>query len=52
MPRLIDLFQQELGRDPLSLEKNAANSCPIVGYVSGLARPAQNQAPLLLKLEG
>jgi glycerol-3-phosphate dehydrogenase len=52
MPRLIDLFQQELGRDPLGLEKNAAHSCPVVGYVSGLARPAQNQAPLPLKLEG
>lgn len=31
MPRLIDLFQQHLGRDPLSIEKNLAGSQPIVG---------------------
>jgi glycerol-3-phosphate dehydrogenase len=30
LPRLIDLFQQQLGRDPLSLNKNAANSSPVV----------------------
>ncbi|MBX5450530.1 MAG: hypothetical protein IRZ24_10715, partial [Thermogemmatispora sp.] len=26
LPRLIELFQQELGRDPLSLEKHAPGS--------------------------
>jgi len=52
MPRLIDLFQQQLGRDPLSLEKNAAHSSPVVGYVSGLAHSVLNQAPLSLEREG
>jgi len=39
MPRLIDLFQQQLGRDPLTLEKNAAHSSPVVDYVSSRAQP-------------
>jgi len=38
MPRLIDLFQQQLGRDPLTLEKNAAHSSPVVDYVFSPAR--------------
>lgn len=29
LPRLIDLFQQELGRDPLTLQKNVRGSYPI-----------------------
>lgn len=30
MPRLMDLFQQQLGRDPLTLDKNSAHSSPAV----------------------
>jgi hypothetical protein len=30
LPRILDLFQQELGRDPLALPKHLAHSCPIV----------------------
>jgi len=38
MARLIDLFQQ-LGRDPLTLDKNVAHSCPIVGHLPNAERP-------------
>jgi glycerol-3-phosphate dehydrogenase len=34
MPRLIDLFQQQLGRDPLTLDKNVVHSSPIAARVS------------------
>ena len=34
MPRLMDLFQQQLGRDPLTLDKNSANSSPVVARLS------------------
>ena len=30
LPRILDLFQQELGRDPLTLPKHLAHSCPVV----------------------
>lgn len=33
IPRLIDLFQQHLGRDPLGLPKNLAGSEPVVSRV-------------------
>lgn len=33
VPRLIDLFQQHLGRDPLGLPKNLAGSEPVVSRV-------------------
>jgi len=48
MPRLIDLFQQQLGRDPLTLNKNVAHSCPIAGRMSSLQNPGQP----VLKKEG
>ena len=34
IPRLIDLFQQQLGRDPLTLNKNAESSSPVVARLS------------------
>ena len=34
MPRLVDLFQQQLGRDPLTLDKNSAHSSPVVARLS------------------
>lgn len=34
MPRLIDLFRQELGRDPLTLDKHLAHSSPVVDRLS------------------
>ncbi len=33
MPCLIDLFQQQLGRDPLTLDKNVAHSSPVAGRI-------------------
>jgi glycerol-3-phosphate dehydrogenase len=39
MPRLIDLFQQQLDRDPLSLEKNATHSSPVVDFISNQVQP-------------
>src|SRR5229473_8589903 len=47
MPRLIDLFQQQLGRDPLTLNKNVAHSCPIAGRMFSLQK-----AHPVLKKEG
>jgi glycerol-3-phosphate dehydrogenase len=44
MPRLIDLFQQQLERDPLTLEKNVAHSYLIAGHTSDLA-PVGQQLP-------
>lgn len=38
MACLIDLFQQ-LGRDPLTLDKNVAHSRPIVGHLPNAERP-------------
>lgn len=38
MPRLIDIFQQELRRDPLTLLKNVRGSCPAVSPVGTPAR--------------
>src|SRR5713226_2361628 len=35
MPRLMQLFQQQRGCDPLSLNKNYAGSSPVVAHVSG-----------------
>ena len=35
MPRLMQLFQQQRGCDPLSLNKNYAGSSPVVARVSG-----------------
>jgi glycerol-3-phosphate dehydrogenase len=35
MSRLIDLFQEQLGRDPLTLAKNVVGSCPIAGRLPG-----------------
>ncbi len=53
MPRLIDLFQQQLGRDPLTLDKNVAHSSPIAGRVSKLAsEPVNLEAPLLERRNG
>jgi len=51
MARLIDLFQQ-LGRDPLTLDKNVAHSCPIVGHLPNAGRPLKNPEPLVLEREG
>jgi glycerol-3-phosphate dehydrogenase len=33
IPRIIELFEQQLGRDPLSIEKNARGSSPICGRI-------------------
>jgi L-2-hydroxyglutarate oxidase LhgO len=53
MPCLIDLFQQQLGRDPLTLDKNVAHSSPIAGRVSNLAsEPVNLEAPLLERRNG
>jgi glycerol-3-phosphate dehydrogenase len=52
MPRLIDLFQEQLGRDPLTLEKNAAHSAPIAGQVSDAAHPSESHEPLYLEWGG
>ena len=53
MPCLIDLFQQQLGRDPLTLDKNVAHSSPIAGRVSKLAsEPVNLEAPLLERRNG
>jgi glycerol-3-phosphate dehydrogenase len=49
MPRLIDLFQQQLGRDPLTLDKNVAHSSPIAGHVSNLASEPVNLESSLLE---
>jgi glycerol-3-phosphate dehydrogenase len=38
MPRLIDLFRQELGRDPLSLQKNVRGSGPLQSRAGEMAR--------------
>lgn len=35
MPRLMQLFQQQRGCDPLSLNKNYAGSSPVVAHVAG-----------------
>jgi len=35
MPRLMQLFQQQSGSQPLSLNKNYAGSSPVVAHVSG-----------------
>ncbi len=46
MPRLIDMFQRQLGRDPDTLEKHAAHSAPVAGYTTYLASagsPATSQ---------
>ncbi len=37
LPCLIDLFQQQLGRDPLTLNKNATHSSPVIARLSGEA---------------
>jgi glycerol-3-phosphate dehydrogenase len=50
MACLIDLFQQ-LGRDPLTLDKNVAHSRPIVGHLPNAERPLKNQEPLVLERE-
>lgn len=34
LPRILDLFQQELGRDILDLPKHLAQSCPVAGRLS------------------
>lgn len=34
LPRLADLFQQQLGRDPLTLNKNANGSSPVVARLT------------------
>ena len=52
MPRLIDLFQEQLGRDPLTLEKNAAHSTPIAGQVSDAAHLSESHESLYLEWEG
>jgi glycerol-3-phosphate dehydrogenase len=45
MPQLMDLFQEQLGRNPLTLNKNAASSCPLVGRVKPTAEVSMmNQA--------
>jgi glycerol-3-phosphate dehydrogenase len=46
MLQLIDLFQEQLGRDPLALEKNAAHSAPIAGHVSDAVHLSQSHEPL------
>lgn len=50
MPRLIDLFQQ-LGRDPLTLDKNVTHSSPIAGRVSKLASEPGNLEASLFERE-
>jgi glycerol-3-phosphate dehydrogenase len=37
LPCLLDLFQQQLGRDPLTLDKNAAHSSPVIARLSHTA---------------
>jgi len=44
MPRLIDLFRQELGRDPLTLAKNARGSDPVVGNIPAPAASAGRES--------
>lgn len=45
IPQLMDLFQEQLGRNPLTLNKNAASSCPLVGRVKPTAEVSMmNQA--------
>jgi glycerol-3-phosphate dehydrogenase len=51
-PRLIDLFQQQLGRDPLTLNKNVAHSCPIAGRLSDLVPSLKSQDQLMIEREG
>lgn len=34
LPRILDLFQQERGRDPLSVPKHLARSCPVVARLA------------------
>lgn len=34
VPVILDLFQQELGRDPLSLPKHQARSCPVAARLA------------------
>ncbi|MDQ2717869.1 MAG: (2Fe-2S)-binding protein, partial [Chloroflexota bacterium] len=49
LPQLIDLFQQQLGRDPLTLEKNAAHSSPIIDTIK--RRGAVNRRGAVYKPE-
>ncbi|HEV2580025.1 MAG TPA: NAD(P)/FAD-dependent oxidoreductase [Ktedonobacteraceae bacterium] len=46
LPRLIDLFQQQLGRDPLTLDKHAANSSPVVARASGSGQGGSHERRL------
>src|SRR5260370_4891045 len=48
MARLIDLFQEQLGRDPLTLNKNVAGSCPIAGRLPGTGFLLEGQESLEL----
>lgn len=48
MARLIDLFQEQLGRDPLTLNKNVAGSCPIAGRLPGTRFLLEGQESLEL----
>lgn len=34
LPQILDLFQQQLGRDPLALPKHQAQSCPVVARLA------------------
>src|SRR5579883_218200 len=34
LPRILDLFQQQLGRDPLALPKHQARSCPVAARLA------------------
>ncbi len=43
MPCLIDLFQQQLKRDPLTLNKNVAHSPLLAGTVPAHAAPTESQ---------
>ncbi len=46
MPQLISMFQQELGRDPLTLNKHVQHSCPIVGRVSEMKHASVDRHPV------
>jgi glycerol-3-phosphate dehydrogenase len=37
LPHILDLFQQQLGRDPLTLPKHQARSCPVVARLAHTA---------------
>ena len=52
MAHLIDLFQQQLGRDPLTINKNVAHSSPIAGRLPNPGPSLPGLGPLVPESEG